>query len=78
MIDRAGYFVVIEGPTGVGKTTVTGLLHAELIGRGVPTWLRRSPPTLLSSLVLHRLDGVDQVFLTRSISTRTNLTSSSS
>jgi hypothetical protein len=35
MSERQSLFLAIEGPSSVGKTTVTDLLHAELTSRGV-------------------------------------------
>jgi dTMP kinase len=43
MSEQEGLFVVIEGPSGVGKTTVTELLHTELASRGLPTVATREP-----------------------------------
>jgi dTMP kinase len=43
MNKRTGFFLVIEGPSGVGKTTVTELLHAELTSRKVPVIATKEP-----------------------------------
>jgi dTMP kinase len=43
MTDRRGFFIAIEGPSGVGKTTVTELLHAELTNRGLPVIATKEP-----------------------------------
>ena len=43
MSGRAGLFVVIEGPSGVGKSTVAKLLHAELKNRRVPVIAGKEP-----------------------------------
>jgi thymidylate kinase len=43
MSERAGLFVVIEGPSGVGKSTVAKLLHAELKNRRVPVIAAKEP-----------------------------------
>lgn len=38
-----GFLVTIDGPAGVGKTTVTALTGARLAGRGVPSIVTRQP-----------------------------------
>lgn len=43
MSKRAGFFVVIEGPSGVGKSTVTALLHEALTSRGYPVLATKEP-----------------------------------
>jgi dTMP kinase len=43
MTERQGVFVVVEGPSGVGKTTVADLLHGELAQRGVPAVTTKEP-----------------------------------
>lgn len=43
MTDRQGFFVAIEGPSGVGKSTVTDLLHAALAHRGFPAVATKEP-----------------------------------
>ncbi len=43
MTPRRGLFVVIDGPSGIGKTTVTGLLATELAGHGVPITATNEP-----------------------------------
>ncbi|MFJ6568664.1 dTMP kinase [Streptomyces sp. NPDC091292] len=34
MTARRGHFITLDGPSGVGKSTTTNALHAELTGRG--------------------------------------------
>jgi dTMP kinase len=43
MTARHGLFVAIEGPSGVGKTTVTRLLQTDLARRGLPVAATREP-----------------------------------
>jgi dTMP kinase len=43
MSGQAGFFIAVEGPNGVGKTTVTELLHAELVSRKVPVIATKEP-----------------------------------
>ncbi|SBW23033.1 thymidylate kinase [Candidatus Protofrankia californiensis] len=43
MTDRAGCFVVIEGASGIGKTTVAAMLRDELAHRGFPTLATKQP-----------------------------------
>jgi dTMP kinase len=38
-----GFLVAIDGPAGVGKTTVAALAGARLAGQGVPTVVTRQP-----------------------------------
>ncbi|MFG1954135.1 dTMP kinase [Micromonospora sp. NPDC048830] len=38
-----GFFVVIEGPSGVGKSTVVEHIRAELAARGVPVVATKEP-----------------------------------
>lgn len=40
-----GFFLVIEGPSGIGKTTVSGLIHDELYAAGVPVLVTQEPST---------------------------------
>jgi len=41
--EAPGFFVVIDGPSGVGKSTVTALLHAELVSRRIPAFATKEP-----------------------------------
>jgi dTMP kinase len=51
MTNKGGLFVVIDGPSGIGKTTVSTLLHSELVTRGVPAVLTTEPsPSRLGEL----------------------------
>ncbi|MGH4012585.1 MAG: dTMP kinase [Pseudonocardiaceae bacterium] len=43
MSERPGFFVVIEGPNGVGKTTVTAMLHKQLASRGLQVFATTEP-----------------------------------
>lgn len=43
MTARGGFFVAVEGPSGVGKSTVVGLLRAELAQRGLPVVTAKEP-----------------------------------
>ncbi|MEH1123197.1 dTMP kinase [Micromonospora sp. CPCC 206061] len=43
MTTRHGLFVVIDGPSGVGKTTVTRLIQAELTCHGLAVAATREP-----------------------------------
>ncbi|WP_131770313.1 dTMP kinase [Candidatus Protofrankia californiensis] len=43
MSQEAGFFVVIEGPSGVGKSTVVEHLRAELSARSVPVVATKEP-----------------------------------
>jgi dTMP kinase len=48
---RQGMFVAIDGPSGIGKTTITGLLARQLTVRGCPVVATREPTaTPLGSL----------------------------
>jgi len=38
-----GRFIVIEGPSGIGKTTITAMLRDELAKRGFPVVATREP-----------------------------------
>lgn len=40
---RQGFFVVIDGPSGVGKSTVTALLGAQLAQRGLAVLTTKEP-----------------------------------
>lgn len=40
-----GFFLVIEGPSGIGKTTITGMIHDELRAAGVPVLTTKEPST---------------------------------
>lgn len=43
MSEQTGCFVVIEGPSGIGKSTVTAMLRDELAKRGFPVVATREP-----------------------------------
>jgi dTMP kinase len=43
MSEQAGRFIVIEGPSGIGKTTITAMLRDELAKRGLPAVATREP-----------------------------------
>jgi dTMP kinase len=43
MSEQTGCFVVIEGPSGIGKSTVTAILRDELAKRGYPAVATREP-----------------------------------
>jgi dTMP kinase len=43
MSKHTGRFVVIEGPSGIGKTTITAMLRDELAKRGFPVVATREP-----------------------------------
>lgn len=43
MTDPPGFFVVIEGPSGVGKSTVTALVRENLASRGIPAIATKEP-----------------------------------
>jgi dTMP kinase len=43
MTDRQGFFIVIEGPSGVGKSTVTAPLHAQLVSHGFSVVATKEP-----------------------------------
>lgn len=43
MSEEAGCFVVIEGPSGIGKGTVTAMLRDEVAKRGYPAVATREP-----------------------------------
>ncbi|MGH3696958.1 MAG: dTMP kinase [Pseudonocardiaceae bacterium] len=54
MNERRGFFVVIDGPSGVGKTTVTALLHQQLAGRGLSVLATKEPSgSQLGNLARH-------------------------
>ena len=51
MSTRRGFFVAIDGPSGIGKSTITGLLSSELTARGCPVLATKEPTaTPLGSL----------------------------
>jgi len=57
MNERRGFFVVIDGPSGVGKTTVTALLHQQLASRGLPVLATKEPSdSPLGNLARHGTD----------------------
>jgi len=41
--DRQGFFAAVDGPSGIGKTTVTALLHQQLTDRGLPVLAMKEP-----------------------------------
>lgn len=43
MTERPGFFVVIDGPSGIGKSTVTALLHQQLAARGLSVLATKEP-----------------------------------
>ena len=43
MSNRRGFFVAIDGPSGIGKSTVTGLLADRLKARGLPVLATKEP-----------------------------------
>jgi dTMP kinase len=45
MTTRAGYFLAIDGPSGVGKTTVTSLVAAKFTEVGMPSLATKEPTT---------------------------------
>lgn len=64
---QAGLLAVIDGPAGVGKTTVTALTAAALAGQGLPVLATRqpsdSPMGLLARSSTHELRGLPLTFL---------------
>ncbi len=49
-----GFFVTLDGPSGVGKTTVSRLLHNRLTTRGLPVVLTSQPSSSpIGELVRH-------------------------
>lgn len=57
MTGRSGLLVAIEGPGGVGKSTVTGLIAQFLGAEGVPVLATREPTdTALGNLARHGTD----------------------
>jgi thymidylate kinase len=63
----AGFFTVIDGQAGVGKTTVTALTVARLAAQGLPTLAIRqpsdSPMGTLARTSTHDLHGLPLTFL---------------
>ncbi len=43
MNSRPGFFVAIDGPSGIGKSTITGLLASLLAARGCPVLATKEP-----------------------------------
>lgn len=43
MVDDGGLLVTLDGPSGVGKTTVSGLVRDRLLAAGVPVVLTSTP-----------------------------------
>jgi dTMP kinase len=62
-----GFLVTIDGPAGVGKTTVAALTGARLAGQGVPTIVTRQPSDSalgkLARASTHDLHGLPLSFL---------------
>ncbi|HEY6422137.1 MAG TPA: dTMP kinase [Pseudonocardiaceae bacterium] len=57
MSERRGFFVAIEGPSGVGKTTVTALLAQHLTDRGLSVLATKEPSdSTLGNLARHSTD----------------------
>jgi dTMP kinase len=55
--ERRGFFVVIDGPSGVGKSTVTALLARQLTDRGLSVVATREPSgSPLGNLARHSTD----------------------
>lgn len=51
MSTKLGFFVAIDGPSGIGKTTITGLLASQLTAHGHPVLATKEPTaTPLGSL----------------------------
>ncbi|MFF3747511.1 dTMP kinase [Streptomyces kronopolitis] len=44
MPERKGFFVTIDGPSGVGKSTTIEELHSQLAARGIPAQRTTEPP----------------------------------
>jgi dTMP kinase len=64
---HAGFLATIDGPVGVGKTTVTTLVAASLAADGVPVLATRqpsdSPLGTLARSGTHDLHGLALTFL---------------
>lgn len=62
-----GFFTAIDGPSGVGKTTVTGLTAGQLAACGLPVVATRqpsdSPLGLLARAATHDLRGLPLTYL---------------
>lgn len=64
MSERRGFFVVIDGPSGVGKTTVTARLHQQFAGRGLSVLATKEPSgSLLGNLARHGTDDYRDLVL---------------
>ncbi|MGH3798568.1 MAG: dTMP kinase [Pseudonocardiaceae bacterium] len=64
MSERQGFFVVIDGPSGVGKTTVTALLRQQLAGRGLSVLATKEPSgSPLGNLARHGTDDYRDLVL---------------
>lgn len=60
MSPGGGLLVTLDGPSGVGKTTVSGLIRDRLAAAGVPVVLTTTPsPSSLGELARH---GTNQFF----------------
>lgn len=62
-----GFLTAIDGPSGVGKTTVTGLTSGQLAACGLPVLATRqpsdSPLGLLARSITHDLRGLPLTYL---------------
>jgi dTMP kinase len=64
MSERPGFFVVIDGPSGVGKTTVSALLHQQLTGRHLAVLATKEPSgSRLGNLARHGTGEYDGLAL---------------
>jgi dTMP kinase len=64
MSERRGFFVAIEGPSGVGKTTITSLLHEQLTDLGLSVLATKEPSgSALGNLARHSTDDYDGLVL---------------
>ena len=66
-LTRSGFLVTLDGPVGVGKTTVTALVTARLAAGGMPALATRqpsgSPLGVLARASTHDLRGLALTFL---------------
>lgn len=67
LLTRRGFLVAVDGPVGVGKTTVTKLVTARISASGVPALATRqpsdSPIGALARSSTHDLRGLELTFL---------------